>query len=135
MNDDAVAVVTQYVDAYNNRELEELGDLFDDPFQFNDAELSKSDFLGIVEGYWETFPDLTLDHTHRLVDGDYVFERHTFDATGAGEYYGHDVTGKIIDCTEMMLFRVHDGKITEYWYEWDELGFWNQLGVTEDPYQ
>lgn len=61
-------------------------------------------------------------------------DRHVFDATGTGEYYGHVVSDRTVECTEMMLFRVQDGSITEYWYEWDELGFWNQLDVLVDPY-
>lgn len=126
--------VNLYVEAYNDRDLETLRDLFRDPFRFNGEDLAVDDFLGLVRAYWEVFPDLELEHTHQLVDGDYVFDRHVFDATGTGEYYGHDVSGDQVEVAEMMLFRVDDGSITEYWYEWDELGFWNQLGVLADPY-
>lgn len=127
-------IVNQYVEAYNDRDLETLSDLFRDPFQFNGDDLEIDDFLGLVQAYWAAFPDLELEHTHQLVDGEYVFDRHVFDATGTGEYYGHDVSDKTVECTEMMLFRVQDGSITEYWYEWDELGFWNQLDAMGDPY-
>lgn len=127
-------VVVQYVEAYNARDLETLVEILVDPFTFNGEELERDDFLGLVQAYWDSFPDLELEHTHRLVQDDYVFVRHEFDATGEGEYYGHDVEGETVESSEMTLFHVTDGTIDEYWYEWDELGFWTQLGVTEDPY-
>lgn len=134
MSNSPTDIAKRYVEAYNKRDTDTLGDLFRNPFRFNGEDLSRDDFLGLVEAYWDAFPDLTLDHTHRVVDGEYVFERHTFEATGTGEYYGHDVSGRSVACAEMMLFRIRDGEIIEYWYEWDELGFWNQLQVVNDPY-
>ncbi|MFW6152866.1 MAG: ester cyclase [Halobacteriota archaeon] len=128
------SVVETYVEAYNDRDLETLGELFNDPFQFNGDSMHVDDFLGLVQNYWEVFPDLILDHTHRIVEGEFVFDRHTFEAEATGEYYGHDVAGRSVESSEMMLFRVRNGTIEEYWYEWDELGFWNQLGILADPY-
>lgn len=128
-------IVNQYVEAYNNRNLDTLCDLFRDPFQFNGEELAVDEFSALVEAYWEAFPDLILEHTHQLADGEYVFDRHVFETTGTDEYYGHDVSDKTVECAEMMLFRVQDGAIGEYWYEWDELGFWRQLEVVENPYE
>lgn len=49
-------VVNQYVDAYNERDIETLGDLFRDPFKFNGDDLGVDDFgtcsglLGGVSG-------------------------------------------------------------------------------------
>lgn len=57
-------VVNQYVESYNERDLETLGDLFRDPFQFNGDDLGVDDFLGLVQAYWEAFPELELEHTH-----------------------------------------------------------------------
>lgn len=57
-----------------------------------------------------------------------------FNATGSGEFLGHDVDGKEISSTEMILFNVSDGQLTEVWYNWDELSFWTQIGVVESPY-
>lgn len=134
MSDTAEDVVDEYVRAYNDRDLETLAALFTDPFQLNGEELGVDDFLGLVRGYWDAFPDLELEATHQVADGEYVWDRHVFDATAVGEYYGHDVDGETVRSSEMMLFRVIDERITEYWYEWSELDFWVQLGVLEDPY-
>lgn len=134
MSNTAEDVVDRYVRAYNERDLETLAGLFTDPFQFNGEDLGVDDFLGLVQGYWDAFPDLELEATHQVVDGEYVFDRHVFDATGVGEYYGHDVDGEAVSSAEMMLFHVTDGVIDEYWYEWSELDFWIQLGIVQDPY-
>lgn len=55
------------------------------------------------------------------------------EVTGQGTYLGVDVDGKTIRISEMSLYRVESGKITEWWYEKDMLEFWEQLGHIEDP--
>lgn len=90
--------------------------------------------MALVEGFWESFPDIELEPTHLTSNGNYTTVRIEFEATGEGEYLGHDIDGKDIKASEMMLFHVSDGRLDEYWYNWDELGFWEQLGVLERPY-
>ena len=128
-------IVNTYVEAYNDRDVATLRDLFHDPFQFNGEDLPVDEFLGLVQAYWGSFPDLMLEHTHQIADGEYVFDRHVFEANGTDEYYGHEVSDKTVECAEMMLFRVQDGVFSEYWYEWDELGFWTQLDVVKNPHE
>ena len=108
-------IVNTYVEAYNDRDVATLRDLFHDRFQFHREDLPVERFLGLVQAYWESFPDLMLEHTHQIADGEHVFDRHVFEATGTDEYYGHEVSDKSVECAEMMLSRVRDGAISEYW--------------------
>ena len=55
----------------------------------------------------------------------------SFQATGAGEFIGHDIDGREVRASELILFTMQDGQIREYTYEWDELGFWAQLGIID----
>lgn len=104
------------------------------PLSVNEREQDLDDFLEIVQGYWTSFPDIELEPTHLIRADDYVAVRMEFAATGNGEYYGHDIDGKEIESTETFIFQVNNSQIAGYLYNWDELGFWSQLGVLESPY-
>lgn len=127
-------VARAYLQAYNDRDLATIEETFADPLSMNGETTERDALLEAIQGYWQSFPDIELREHHMLESGEYVTVRMEFDATGSGEYFGHEVDGKAIGSSEMILFRFRDGRITEYWYEWDALGFWTQLGVVEDPY-
>ena len=87
----------------------------------------------MVRQYMDWFPDVRLEPTRIVGAEDHVTLRFEVTATGAGEMMGHDIDGKGIKTTELILFRISDQRIIETWYEWDELSFWVQLGVIEQP--
>ncbi|WP_158551525.1 ester cyclase [Rhodohalobacter sp. SW132] len=60
--------------------------------------------------------------------------RIVYTGTCEGKLLGHDIDGKKVWATETILFGIKDGRISEYWYNWNELGFWTQLGIVESPY-
>ena len=124
----------QYVEAYNAQDRTALETILADPFMISGEEESLDSFLDLIEGYWTVFPDITLEPTHIVGAENHVTIRMEFTATGSGEFLGHDVDGKEVNVSEIFLFGVSDGQLVEYWYNWDELGFWTQLGVVESPY-
>lgn len=126
-------VARQYVEAYNARDLAELGNTLADPVAFNGTEYDRDTYLGFVDAYWNSFPVLHLETTHVVPADGYVTLRVIMSATGRGEYMGHDIEGKEADASEIMLFRVRDGRVTENWSNWDELGFLAQLEIMERP--
>lgn len=127
-------VVRQYIDAYNNQDLDALRDLLAASITLNENEMERDDFLGIVQDYWNSFPDIELDPSHLAGADDYVATQMKVTATGDGEYYGYDIDGVSVEVTETILFQISDNQIDGYIYDWDELGFWIQLGVLESPY-
>lgn len=126
-------VARQYIDAYNARDLAALGQVLADPVAFNGTDYDRDTFLGFVDTYWDSFGVLHLEPTHVVPAEEYVTLRVNMNATGQGEYMGHDVDGKQAEAAEIMLFRVEDGRVTEYWSNWDELGFLDQLGIIGRP--
>lgn len=54
--------------------------------------------------------------------------------TGSGEFMDYDIDGKEVNVSEIYLFGVSDGQFSKLWFNWDELGFWIQLGIVENPY-
>lgn len=124
----------QYIEAYNAQDRSALETILADPLMVFGEQESIDSFLDLVENYWSAFPDITLEPTHIVGADEYVTIRMAFSATGSGEFLGHDVDGKEISSTEMILFKVSDGQLTGVWYNWDELSFWTQIGVVESPY-
>ncbi len=123
----------RYIQAYNARDFDALEAMIAETIVLNGEETERSDFLGVVRQYMTWFPDVRLDATRIVGAEDHVTLRFEVTATGSGEMMGHDIDGKEISTTELILFRISDERITETWYEWDELSFWAQLGVIERP--
>lgn len=128
------ALAKKYIDAYNNQDLNTLEEILANSFNLNGENIDRNEFLSIVQGYWEAFPDIELQPTHVVGADEYVTVRMDFSGTGEGEYLGYNVDGKKVESSEIMLFHVNNGQLDEYWDEWDALGFWEQLDVLENPY-
>ncbi len=84
-------------------------------------------------------PELTMQYdqiTETAISpgGEQGAVRLDIEGTGEGEYLGHDVDGKSFQVSEIAIFHVSDGKLDEYWFQFDELGLWAQPGVLDRPY-
>ncbi len=55
--------------------------------------------------------------------------RWTVRGTHKGELGGIPPTGKQVTVTGITISRIADGKTVESWWNSDDLGFWQQLGV------
>jgi steroid delta-isomerase-like uncharacterized protein len=77
--------------------------------------------------------DAQLKIAFQLAEGDKVVTRYTWSGTHQGEYYGIPATGKRVNWTSTVTFRVTDGKIREAWLNSDRLGLMQQLGVVPTP--
>jgi steroid delta-isomerase-like uncharacterized protein len=66
-----------------------------------------------------------------IAEGDLVAVRLTSGATQVGEFMGMRPTGKRYEIEEIHIFRVADGRISEHWHQFDQLGMMRQLGATQ----
>ncbi len=64
-----------------------------------------------------------------LAEGDRVMVHWTGHGTQRGEYFGIPPTNRQVEFSGIYIFRIGDGKITDVWNLWDQLGEWQQLGV------
>jgi steroid delta-isomerase-like uncharacterized protein len=64
-----------------------------------------------------------------IAEGDRVAVRLTSGATQNGEFMGMPPSGKRYEIEEIHIFRVRDGRITEHWHQFDQLGMMRQLGA------
>lgn len=64
---------------------------------------------------------------------DLVSVLHTHTATNTGSFLGMPPTGKTVVVNGLELFRVHDGKIVEFWRKDDDVSLLMQLGMLPAP--
>ena len=75
------------------------------------------------------FPDVHYTVDDQIAEGEKVVVRYRFHGTHLGAFQGMPATGKQVNYTGILIYRVAGGKIAEQWTEFDLLGFLRQLGV------
>jgi len=74
-------------------------------------------------------PDMKYTIEDVIAEGDKVVVRWRASGTHKGEMFGIPPTSKSIVVTGIDIFRVSNGKLVEFWLNWDQLGMLQQLGV------
>lgn len=84
-------------------------------------------------GTSEAFPDAvhTLDDV--IAEGDKIAFRATTRGIHRGEFMGIRPTGNDVTITFVGFCQIRDGRIVEWWSEWDALGLMTQLGMELTP--
>jgi predicted ester cyclase len=89
---------------------------------------SPSATRAIAEHWVAGFPDYRFDLIHLVAEDDMVAALMPFTGTHAGPVLDLPATGRTVRVSEMVFFRIKNGKIVEAWEEWDEHGMRAQLG-------
>jgi steroid delta-isomerase-like uncharacterized protein len=82
-----------------------------------------------VRGWKQVFPDLKMTVVQEIAEGELVSVLWTFTGTNTGEGEGIPAAGKKVEARGITIWRIVNGKITEEWSEWDQLGPMQQLGL------
>jgi predicted ester cyclase len=64
------------------------------------------------------FPDVVVTEQDLIVTADKVVERSSAKATHRGDFMGNPPTGKVVNWTEIHIYRIAAGKIVEHWVEY-----------------
>jgi steroid delta-isomerase-like uncharacterized protein len=83
-------------------------------------------FLSVL---FTAFPDLQFTIEDMIAEGDTVVVRYTTRGTHQGAFRGIAPTGKLVSGTGMFIDRIVNGKAVEQWFNSDDLGRLQQLGV------
>jgi steroid delta-isomerase-like uncharacterized protein len=89
-------------------------------------------FLSVL---FTAFPDLHFTIEDMIAEGDTVVVRYTTRGTHQGNFRGIPPTGKQVSGTGMFIDRLVNGKAVEQWFNGDDLGLLQQLGVVSTPGQ
>ena len=98
-------------------------------FRGRDIRLDPESGMAIVKRWRAAFPDFRFKVEDMVVQGDTVAVRLTFTGTMTGPFNGDQPTGKPMSVTEQLFCRVKEGRVTDIWEDYDELGMRRQLGI------
>jgi steroid delta-isomerase-like uncharacterized protein len=133
------AIISRYVDATNQGQLDILDDLvYPDYIEHDPVSGQKPGREGLKEAYVmfnSPFPDLNFVFEDVIGEGDLVMGRGVITGTHKGDFFGVPGTGKTVRWTGTRLFRLRDLKVVEGWVNLDMLGLMQQMGVVPSPPQ
>jgi predicted ester cyclase len=98
-------------------------------FRGRDIVLSEAGTRGVVQTWRRGFPDFHFQVEDVVVQGDKVALRLTFTGIQTGPFMGAPPSGRPIKVSETVIARVVNGRISDIWEDYDELGMRQQLGL------
>ncbi|HEV8718217.1 MAG TPA: ester cyclase [Candidatus Binatia bacterium] len=126
-------------EAWNKRNLAVIDEVFtSDAVAHDPAVPAVKDVESIkqfIAAYLTAFPDLQVMVDDLFTTEDRIATRWTARGTHKGEFLGLAPTEKSMAVTGLTIYRLADGKIAEYWANWDSPGLLQQLGTVrqEEP--
>src|SRR2546430_9893488 len=85
----------------------------------------------IAPGTVQAFPDIEMTVEDLIAGGDLVAVRVSAAATHKGDFRGIAPTGKRWEATASAWYEVQDGKISDFWLNWDWLAIMEAIGAVE----
>ncbi len=129
--DENKALVRRYWQACNKHDFDLLNELTTANFVQHDTTGDRNlrDVKAFNTLIASAFPDITAAIDDIIAEGNKVVVRMTTSGTHRGEFRGIPPTGKNVAITEMLIYRISEGKIAEGWSVSDMLGVMQQLGA------
>lgn len=94
-----------------------------------DRDVSLEETKKSMQTMWDAFRNSVATIEHLVAEGDKVAYRVIWRTTHTGKFMGIPPTGKTVEMTNTGIFRIADGKITEWWGTPDNR-LMQQLGVS-----
>jgi steroid delta-isomerase-like uncharacterized protein len=131
--------VSEFIDALFTRgDLESVDKYLSEDFVNNDPPFGATpDREGMRSAgalFRSVFPDWHSDLHLLVAEGDIVVEQFTAAGTHTGApIMGVDPSGEKVALDGVNIFRLQNGQIVERWGRLDDLGFLQQLGISDRP--
>ena len=128
------AIVGQFIEALNNRDLDSLDTLVAADFvRYCQATpwteiRSLDDFKRFLENDWTGVPDAGYTVRFLVSEGDLVAFYCAYSGTQTGQWGPLPPSGKRVQFDYSGVFRLATGKIAELWITWDNLAILTQVG-------
>src|ERR1700742_4482125 len=132
MDDAHRSTVQRFWQAFNDRDLPLLDDLFAEDY-VNHAALPGTPAgpggqAQLMERLWSAFPDARFEIEHLATDGDTVICVGTMSGTHEGELFGVPGSGRPSAWRQVRMITVADGRATTHRAIRDDLGLLRQMG-------
>jgi len=130
--EDNKAHVRRGFEAVNQKNLAVYDELLTPDVVFHNASTTMQGleaYKQFLSMYMTAFPDLQFTVEDMIAEGDTVVARFTTRGTHQGNLMGIPPTGKQMSGTGMFIDHIVNGKAVEQWFNTDDLGLLQQLGV------
>ena len=129
---DNKAIIRRYFDeVFNQGNMEVVDELVARDVSGQDAAIDETrtieDLKEVVVLFHTAFPDARYVIHDLIAEGDRVVARWSLTGTHRGTYLDVSPTEKRVILNGIIIYRLEDGKIVEYWGEIDHLGLMRQL--------
>ena len=125
------AIVRRFVEAYNNQNLDLFDDLLAPDYVDHTSKVGREGLKQLMNMAFNAFPDLHETIEDIIAEGDKVWVRLTYTGTHTGEFMGIAPTGKKITAMAVAIYRIVNGKLSEYWNVTDKLALLKPQGIIE----
>jgi predicted ester cyclase len=95
----------------------------------NPEPTDREGFKHFVALLYTAFPDLHHKVEEQIAEDDKVVSLVTARGTHRGDFQGIAPTGKQVIMTDIIITRLHEGKVVELWAQFDALSLLQQLGA------
>ena len=124
---DLAAIYREYIRCLNSQNWSALGQFVHSDVRYNGEPIGLSGYRQMLEGDFQTIPDLFFDIDFLVSEPPRVGSRLRFDCTPIGLLFGLPVNGKRISFTENVFYEFRDGRIEAVWSVIDKAAIASQL--------
>ncbi|WFP75348.1 ester cyclase [Mesorhizobium sp. WSM4906] len=116
-----------YIACLNKQDWNNLGRFVGEEMQYNGETIGLSGYRRMLEGDFESIPDLRFNIELLVSEPPRVAARLHFDCRPKGVLFGLPVNGKRVSFAENVFYEFHDGRIREVWSVIDKAAIQAQL--------
>jgi steroid delta-isomerase-like uncharacterized protein len=115
MTNDLEARYRAYLDALNERRLDDLVHFVQDELSYNGETMTRRQYQDLIAADITAIPDLFFDAQILVASGDQVACRLVFDCTPQHEFLGFSANGERLSFAEHVFYQFRDGRIAAVW--------------------
>jgi len=104
-----------YLDALNERRLDDLVHFVQDELSYNGKTMTRRQYQDLIAADITAIPDLFFDAQIIVASGDRVACRLVFDCTPQHEFLGFSPNGERLRFAEHVFYHFRDGRIAAVW--------------------
>ncbi|WP_192249040.1 ester cyclase [Mesorhizobium silamurunense] len=116
-----------YIACLNEQDWDNLGCFVGEEVQYNGETIGLSGYRRMLEGDFESIPDLRFNIELLVSEPPRVAARLHFDCKPKGVLFGLPVNGKRVSFAENVFYEFQDGRICEVWSVIDKAAIQAQL--------